>query len=109
MFEAVQDIKAAYWKVAGSNELMRVNFRWFQPENCLPDLIEWGKAYAAATPKRHHVIDVFGASQRVTSTWLKAGMRAKAFDIKLCPQEDLCSKAGFMCLLQLGLTFLANI
>ena len=54
----------------------------------------------------YHVVDAFGASERVASCWSKAGYNSIAFDIRIDSNHDLVSSMGFRTLLQMGLQHL---
>ena len=83
--------------------------RWFCAERSFDDLVDWGSAFAAQTRPRFHALDIFGASRKVSSTWLSEGFLATSFDIKLTSLRDICTKAGCEELLRLGLRFLAVV
>ena len=56
----------------------------------------------ARTEKVHHCLDLFGATQKVSSTWRNAGFSATAYDIQISSGHDITSEAGFKRLLQLS-------
>ena len=61
---------------------------------------------AQTVTREHHVLDVFGASGRVTSCWQKKGYRGFSFDIKHSAKHDITSECGMKCLLTEALKFL---
>lgn len=68
----------------------------------MPELKTLMLEMMASSEKVYHVLDLFGASQKVSTTWNKAGYRGIAFDIKLCSEWDLCSESGFRALLRMS-------
>ena len=61
---------------------------------------------AETVTREYHVLEVFGASGRVTSCWQKNGYRGFSFDIKHSPEHDITSECGMKCLLTQALKLL---
>ena len=59
--------------------------------------------------KLHQVIDLFGASRKVSRTWERLGFNAVAYDVKLNSKHDVVSREGFMTLVQMGLEYLGYV
>lgn len=79
--------------------------RWFHAEHSLDTLVAWARDIAVQP--RWHALDIFGASQKVSSTWIKEGMRAVSFDIKISKGHDICTVGGCQELIRMGLEFLS--
>ena len=52
--------------------------------------------------KTLHCLDLFGASQKVKSTWIDHGYASESFDIKISASHDICSLSRVKHLLTLG-------
>ena len=50
-----------------------------------------------------HVLDMFGASQRISQAWEERGYLARAFDVKISNLHDICSEAGMKILATMGM------
>ena len=83
--------------------------RWFNAEESFGDLVAWATDLAAASRPRWHALDVFGASQKVTTTWIREGMAATAFDIKITRKHDICTSEGCKELVRMGIEFLSCV
>lgn len=68
----------------------------------MPEWINWGRTLASQTRRVYQVIDLFGASQKVSNTWKQEGFNAAGYDIKLSTSHDICSENGFRELLKMG-------
>lgn len=68
----------------------------------------WASDLAAATRPRWHALDVFGASQKVTTTWIREGMAATAFDIKITRKHDICTSEGCKELIRMGVQLFSD-
>ena len=77
--------------------------RWFHAEDNVHAL------RALVASQRHsvlpsiHVLDVFGASGRVTEAWTRHGSVGFSYDIKISREHDICSLHGFLLLLRKGM------
>ena len=80
--------------------------RWFRAEDHFDDLVNFAKDFSNTAYRTLSVLDLFGASKRVSQTWQRAGYRGMSFDIKLDPTHDICSREGLFLLLRCGLRFL---
>ena len=76
--------------------------RWYRAEDHVPELKELMRDMMTRTKMVHHCLDLFGATQKVSSTWKKAGYSATAYDIQLSSGHDITSQVGFKNLLQLS-------
>ena len=79
--------------------------RWFHAEDSFDTLVAWARDIAVQP--RWHALDIFGASQKVSSTWMKEGLRAVSFDIKINKGHDICTLGGCQELIRMGLQFLS--
>ena len=80
--------------------------RWFRAEDHFDDLINFAKDFSNTAYRTLSVLDLFGASQRVSETWQRAGYMGMSFDIKIDPKHDICSRDGFVLLLRSALGLL---
>lgn len=82
--------------------------RWFRAEDHFYDMMNFAKDFSHTAYRTLSVLDLFGASQRVSQTWQRAGYQGMSFDIKIDPKHDICSREGFLLLLRSGLRFLVS-
>lgn len=76
---------------------------WYKPEEDLDALEDFCHGYEGKQVV--HCVDAFGASRSMFKQWERAGMNARAFDVKLDPANmDLLTKTGFLTLLLFGLS-----
>ena len=76
--------------------------RWFAPERHFVELQASMRTWMTNHKPKYDCLDVFGASQKVSKTWIAAGFRSVSFDIKLNREHDLVSEKGFHALMRLG-------
>ena len=69
----------------------------------------WVKELHHSSAMVYDCLDIFGASERIKFTWINAGYKASAFDVKLSPDHDLTAEVGFKTLVELGLGLLGLI
>ena len=81
--------------------------RWYRAEDHYADLTSFAQGLNTRINKVYHALDVFGASQRVSKTFLKHGYCSTSFDIKLSSSHDVVSETGVKLLLQMGVQRLA--
>ena len=94
--------------IAGTGQIIMLLLRWFKPEHRRGELLEWMRSVSCSVQKQYHVLDLFGASQRVSQCWQKAGWKATSYDIKLGgPFHDITSEDGWKTLANKGLRLLA--
>ena len=67
------------------------------------ELVDYMIGAESRFEKTTHVLDLFGASQKVAQTWASAGYKGISYDIKLSPAHDVTSRSGFYNLLDLAL------
>lgn len=75
--------------------------QWFCAKDHFDEIAQWAKAFDG--PRTVHLVDVFGASQRLSRKWSKHGYASRAYDIKLSTEEapqDILTRNGFFQLLQ---------
>ena len=77
---------------------------WFHAENHIHEMTSY--ASQMVIEQQYHVLDLFGASQRIAQTWIDHGYRGVSFDINLSALHDICSKTGFKVLLSYAMQFL---
>ena len=77
-------------------------YRWYRPEDHVEHLQEFMGQLSESASKWCHVLDVFGASQKVSETWERSGYHGQSYDIKLSKSHDITTEKGFKCLLQLA-------
>lgn len=75
----------------------------------MPALLEWMRSTSQTIQQTYHLLDVFGASQRMATTFQSEGFAATTYDIKLNEHHDICSSSGFMTLLELAFQLLTCI
>ena len=66
-------------------------------------MVTWARSTSARVARVYHVLDLFGASRKVSRQWEREGFNPASYDIKLSSTDDICSEAGFKHLLTLGL------
>jgi hypothetical protein len=81
--------------------------RWYRAEDHFADLTAYAQGLNTRIDKVYHALDVFGASERVSNTWIKHGYSSTSFDIKLSSKHDVVSETGVKLLLQMGVQRLA--
>ena len=75
--------------------------RWFIAEDRMPEMVSWMTDLLHTTPKVYHVLDLFGGTRKVSTTFSRAGYHPTAFDIKFGADFDLTSVDGFRNLVQM--------
>ena len=65
-------------------------------------LSQWMNEMLRTNDKVYDVLDLFGATQKVSRTFASAGHTAISFDIKLSSTQDLVSEGGFRELLDIS-------
>lgn len=68
-------------------------------------LVRLMKQLSQRTIRQYHVLDLFGASQRISKTWENAGYNPVCYDIKVHPTHDICCEQGFARLLGMAMQF----
>lgn len=76
--------------------------RWFKPEEHFETLSQWMDELLHTNEKVYDVLDLFGATQKVSRTFESAGHKSVSFDIKLSSTQDLVSESGFRELLDIS-------
>ena len=74
--------------------------RWWPAEDHVAELQQFVRMSQTTSRKVYHVLDIFGASKRVTKAFQSKGYRGFAFDVKLSRDHDLTSRKGVMTLLR---------
>ena len=65
--------------------------------------MDWATALKGWAEPKYHVLEAFGASQRLKSAWKSAGFSGVSFDIKLAARHDLCTEQGVKTLLSMAM------
>lgn len=78
--------------------------RWYKAENHVDELRQFVGSLARSDLL--DCLDVFGASRRISNTFIGAGYEALSYDIKLDSLHDICSKTGVEELFRMGMQFL---
>lgn len=86
-----------------------MELRWFAPEEHVADLMKWASRLGKELPKIYHVLDAFGASQKVCNVWQAQGLAGIAYDIKLAAGHDMTAEVGVKEFLRLGLQLSGGI
>ena len=81
--------------------------RWFDASQHEVELGFFFQDARANAEHNVHCLDWFGASQRVSRTWIARGYRASAFDIKLCTSQDMVNREGCHLLLKMAAQLLS--
>lgn len=106
-FVQILVVAAAVPKLKDDTCCVTQEHEWFRAEDHFDDLINFAKDFSNTAYRTLSVLDLFGASQRVSETWQRAGYMGMSFDIKIDPKHDICSRDGFVLLLRsaLGLRY----
>ncbi|CAK9105996.1 unnamed protein product [Durusdinium trenchii] len=65
--------------------------------------MKWASRLGKELPKIYHVLDAFGASQKVCNVWQAQGLAGIAYDIKLAAGHDMTAEVGVKEFLRMGL------
>ena len=76
--------------------------RWYKAEANTEHLASFLQETLRTVEQTLHCLDLFGASQKVKSTWIDHGYASESFDIKISDSHDVCSLSGVQHLLTLG-------
>lgn len=80
---------------------------WYKPEEDSEAVQAFCAEFQGA--QTVHCLDAFGASRSMYKQWNKAGMNARAFDVKLNPLGmDLLTRTGFFTLLTFGMSLIKD-
>ena len=79
--------------------------RWYRAEDHARTLVSYVHETARSSSKIYDVLDLFGATKRVASTWINSGYNGISYDIKISREHDVCTESGIKCLLGMMLQF----
>lgn len=82
--------------------------QWFYADQHLPEIRQFMAQAARTCTRSISLLDLFGASERMSRAWQSHGLLTASYDIKNDQQDDITTRGGFFRLAERGLLLVAG-